>query len=127
MSVDNDLRVVAKLVRAYNMRNWDLVARAHPEFIISLSPDSPEPRTRRKVIQEEFAGVAAAFQDSRLRMKRAFGQRDWVRGVFTFDGTHEGPLTGPGGQMTPATDRPLRLEHTSIYRLRDREIMERHE
>lgn len=127
MSVEGNLRVVAKMVRAYNARNWDLVAKVHSESVIGVSPDSPLPRKGRKAIQEEFAGFATAFPDSRLRTKRAFGQKDWVCGVFTFEGTHKGPLAGPGGQMIPATNRPLKLEYTVVYKLRDGEITERHE
>lgn len=127
MSVEENLRVVERIVQAYNTRDWGLVGKLHSESVIGTSPDSPTPREGRKAIQGEFAGFATAFPDSRLTTKRAFGQADSVCGVFTFEGTHKGPLAGPGGQMIPATNRPLRMEYAVVYRLKDGEITERHE
>lgn len=127
MSVEDNLRVIERMVKAYNTRDWDLVARLHSKSVIGRSPDSPEPRRGREAIREEFVGFATAFPDSRLRTKRAFGQKDWVGAEFTFTGTHNGPLTDPGGQAVPPTNRPLRLEYAVVYKLKGGEITERHE
>ncbi len=127
MSVEDNLRVVEKMVKAYNTRDWDLVAKLHSKSVIGVSPESPEPRKGRAAIQQEFVGFATAFPDSRLQMIRAFGQKEWVSGEFSFTGTHKGPLAGPGGQAIPATNRPLRMEYAVVYKLKDGEITERHE
>lgn len=112
---------------AFNARNWDSIVKLHAESVIGSSPDRPEPRKGRAAIREEFVAYATAFPDSRLRIERAFGQGDWVCGEFTFTGTHKGPLPGPGGQMVPATNRPLRLTYAVVFKLEDGEITERHE
>ncbi len=115
------------MVEAYNKRDWDLVEKLHSKSVVGVSPDTPEPRRGREAIRQEFSGFASAFPDSRLRMTRAFGQKDWVVGEFSFTGTHKGPLAGPGGQAVPATNRPLRMEYAVVYKLKDGEITERHE
>ncbi len=127
MSVEDNLRVVEKMVKAYNTRDWDLVAKLHSRSVIGVSPESPEPRKGREAIREEFQAYATAFPDSRLELVRAFGQKEWVTGEFSFTGTHKGPLAGPGGRTIPATNRPLRMEYAVVYRLKDGEITERRE
>lgn len=127
MSVEDNLQVVERMVKAYNTRDWDLVAKLHSKSVVGVSPDSPKPRKGRDAIRQEFEGFAIAFPDSRLRTKRLFGQRDWVSGEFSFAGTHTGPLAGPGGHPIPATNRPLRMEYAVVYKLKDGEISERHE
>ncbi len=127
MTVESNLKVIEKMVKAYNTRDWDLVANLHSKSVIGVSPETPEPRKGREAIREEFVGYATAFPDSRLRMKRAFGQKDWVGAEFTFAGTHTGPLAGPGGQAVPPTNKPLRLEYAVVYKLKKGEITERHE
>lgn len=127
MTVEGNLKVIQKMVRAYNSRDWDLVDRLHAKSVVGVSPDRPEPRKGREAIREEFVGFATAFPDSRLRMTRAFGHQDRVVGEFAFAGTHKGPLAGPGGAEIPPTNRPLRMEYAVVYRLKNGEITERRE
>ncbi len=127
MSVEDNLRVIERMVRAYNTRDWDLVEKLHSKSVVGVSPDRPEPRKGREAIREEFIAFATAFPDSRLRMTRSFGQKDWVSGEFSFAGTHSGPLAGPGGQSIPATNRPLLMKYAVVYKLKGGEITERHE
>ncbi len=127
MSVEDNLRVIDNMVKAYNTRDWNLVMKLHSKSVIGVSPDSPEPRKGREAIRQEFVGFATAFPDSHLVTIRAFGQQDWVSAEFAFKGTHKGPLPGPGGQSIPATNRPLQMEYAVVYKLKDGEITERHE
>ncbi len=127
MSVEGNLRVIERMVKAYNARDWDLVAKLHSKSVIGVTPERVEPRKGREAIRQEFMDYATAFPDSRLRAKRIFGQKDWVGAEFTFTGTHTGPLAGPGGQVIPGTNRPLRLEYAVVYKLKGGEIAERRE
>lgn len=127
MSVEDNLKVIDRMVKAYNTRNWELVDRLHAESVIGVSPDSSEPRRGREAIRQEFVGFATAFPDSVLKATRTFGQKDWVSGEFSFSGTHKGPLAGPGGQAIPPTNKPLRMQYAVVYRLKKGEITERHE
>lgn len=127
MSVESNLKVIGQMVKAYNTRDWDLVAKLHSKSVVGTSPDRPEPRKGREAIQDEFIGFATAFPDSRLKMTRSFGQKDWVSAEFSFTGIHKGPLAGPGGQSIPPTEKPLRMQYAVVYRLKRGEITERHE
>lgn len=51
MSVEDNLRVIDNMVKAYNTRDWDLVMKLHSKSVIGVSPDSPEPRKGREAIR----------------------------------------------------------------------------
>jgi predicted ester cyclase len=44
---------------------------------------------------------------------------------FTFNGTHQDTLSGPGGDI-PATNRPLSGRGLQMFRVRDGKIVEEH-
>ncbi len=127
MSAKDNVRVIDRLLEAYNVRNWDRIEDLHAESVVDWSPDRPEPRKGRAAIRELFVNYATAFPDSQIRKEQTFGEEDWVCGEFMFTGTHKGPLPGPGGQMVPATNRPLRLPYVVLFKLQGGEITERRE
>ena len=56
------------------------------------------------------------FPDAKLSVHNEIASGDWVVQEFTFEGTHEGTLSGPGGDI-PATHRRLNGRGVQIFRV----------
>ena len=57
-----------------------------------------------------------AFPDARVTIDNELEAGDWVVQEFTFEGTHEGTLSAPTGDI-PATGRRLRGRGVQILRV----------
>ncbi len=114
-------------LEAFNAQDWDRFLRLHAESVIDWEPSLPEPLKGREAIRQFLQGFVTAFPDLHARKERSFGQDDWVCAEFTITGTHKGPMPGPGGQMIPATDKPVRIQEAIVFKLEGGEITEVHE
>jgi predicted ester cyclase len=61
-------------------------------------------------------GWLNAFPDAQLRVATTFVDGDTIVQEFTFEGTHEGTLSGPAGDI-PATNRRLTGRGVQILRV----------
>ena len=81
-------------------------------------PLTPEPLEGHKAIAAHAQRLWAAFPDARLNVKNELVSGDWVVQEFTFEGTHDGTLSGPAGEI-PATNRRLNGRGVQIFRVED--------
>ena len=127
MSVEENIRVANADFEALNAQDWDRYLGLHAESFVLYAPDSPEPRKGRAALREWIQGFVNAFPDLRAETVRSFGQGDWVCVEYNVSGTHKGPLAGPGGEAIPATNKPIRLPGTVVFKVEGGEITEAHE
>ncbi len=127
MGMEENLKVIDEEVQALNAHNLDRFLERHAESIVHYGPETPEPTRGRMALRKFVQGYLTAFPDFRVRKERIFGQGDWVCGQFIFEGTNKGPMTGPGGQMVSATNKPLVVKYVVLFKLQDGLITERHE
>jgi predicted ester cyclase len=66
-----------------------------------------------------------AFSDATLTAHAIVVDGDWVAHTGTFKGTHDGTLSGPGGDV-PATGRTLEGRCSQIVRFADGKAVEEH-
>ena len=64
-----------------------------------------------------------AFPDVRLTIDNEVVAGDWVAYEVTFEGTHQGPLEGPGG-VIPATNRRITGKGAEFIRIEDGKVVE---
>ncbi len=62
-----------------------------------------------------------AFPDARITVNNELVAGDWVVQEFTFEGTHDAPLTGPAGEIPP-TGRKLNGRGVQIIRVSGDEV-----
>jgi predicted ester cyclase len=70
-------------------------------------------------------GWLNAFPDARITVHDEIVEGDWVAQRFTFDGTHEGTLQSPAGEI-PATHRRLAGRGTQLIRVEGDTVAETH-
>ncbi len=124
MGVEETIRVVRATDEAFNERDWEAFDRLHAQSVIVYSPFSPEPTKGREAHRKEVEGMFATFPDMHVKEERTFGERDWVCSEYTVTGTHKGPMSGPGGQMIPATNKAFRLRLCSVVKVEGGEVTE---
>lgn len=105
------ISVVERHIDAFNRR--DESAEPWAPDARMAAPGGAEPQGRDAVL--DFLRVFhRAFSDGRLELitRLEDGDRAAVEGVF--DGTHDGPLASPGGDVPP-TGRSIRFRWAALY------------
>ncbi len=74
-------------------------------------------------ITEYAMGWLRAFPDARVTIHNQVVAGDWVAEEFTFEGTHEETLSGPGGDV-PATGRRVTGRGVELIRVEGDKIAE---
>ena len=64
-----------------------------------------------------------AFPDARLTVHNEVVSGEWAVHQFTFEGTHEETLSGPGGDI-PATHKRLKGRGVDVYRVASGKVVE---
>ncbi|HEY7177723.1 MAG TPA: ester cyclase [Gaiella sp.] len=72
--------------------------------------------TTGDAMTEYAMGWIHAFPDARIDVRNTIVGDGWAVQEFTFEGTHEDTLSGPGGEI-PATHRHLSGRGTQIMRV----------
>ena len=127
MSVEENLQKVDAMIEAFNDHDLDRFVELHAESFVHHDPALPEPLKGHRALREFFQGSVTAFPDIQVEKERVFGQGDWVCVEFTFSGTHRGPLLGPGGEMIPATNKPVRFKDCVVLKFEGGEVTEERE
>jgi steroid delta-isomerase-like uncharacterized protein len=70
-------------------------------------------------------GWIAAFPDARITINNEVESGDWVAQEITFEGTHEGTLHGPAGDI-PATHKQLVGRAVQIFKVEGDVITDTH-
>ena len=114
--------VGAKWVEAFNAHDEAAIREQNTDDIVLEAPGDA-----RLEGNDASTGYAMAwlnaFPDARLNVSSTFVDGDTVVQEFTFEGTHEGTLSGPAGDI-PATNRRLTGRGVQILRVEDGKVAE---
>src|SRR5688572_10880833 len=98
-------RVAADFLEAFNAPDEERIRARNAENGGLEAPG--EVRLEGREAATEYAmGWLRAFPDARITVRTEVAADDWVVQEFTFDGTHEEPLSTPTGEI-PSTGRHL--------------------
>ena len=115
-------QVGADFVAAFNDHDESRIRELNAENSVVEAPGDVRVEGREATTQYAMAWLNA-FPDARLNVKNEFASGDWVVQEFTFEGTHEGTLSGPGGEI-PATHRRLNGRGVQIFRVEGDEVVD---
>ena len=105
----------AKWVDAFNAHDEAAIRELNGDDVVFEAPG--EVRLEGNEASTGYAmGWLNAFPDAQLRVASTFVDGDTVVQEFTFEGTHEGTLSGPAGDI-PATNRRLTGRGVQILRV----------
>jgi steroid delta-isomerase-like uncharacterized protein len=108
-------QVGADFVTAFNDHDEGRIRELNADNTVFEAPGDVHVEGREAATQYAMAWLNA-FPDARLNVKNEFASGDWVVQEFTFEGTHEGTLSGPAGEI-PATHRRLNGRGVQIFRV----------
>ena len=115
-------QVGADFVAAFNDHDESRIRELNAENAVFEAPGDVHVEGREATTQYAMAWLNA-FPDARLNVKNEFASGDWVVQEFTFEGTHEGTLSGPAGDI-PATHRRLNGRGVQIFRVEGDEVVD---
>ena len=108
-------RIGADFVAAFNAHDEDRIRELNAENAVLEAPGDVRVEGGEAATQYALAWLKA-FPDARLTVNNELVSGDWVAQEFTFEGTHEDTLTGPGGDV-PATHRRVNGRGVQIFRV----------
>jgi steroid delta-isomerase-like uncharacterized protein len=109
--------VVRQYVEAANRKDPSGFAALFAEDAVIHDPFFPEPTKGRPAVQALLEGVLRAFPDMNWQQVGAVIEAgDRVAFVVMVEGTNDGPLAMPGGEM-PATGRQMSYEAAVFWTL----------
>lgn len=117
-------QVAAEALDAFNAHDEARIHATYAEDVVFEAPG--DARISGADAATGFAMAwLNAFPDARLTVHEQLFDGEWCVQRFTFDGTHEATLSGPGGDV-PATHRRLSGRGLQMFRVRDGKIVEEH-
>jgi steroid delta-isomerase-like uncharacterized protein len=108
-------QVGADFVAAFNDHDESRIRELNAENTVFEAPGDVHVEGREAATQYAMAWLNA-FPDARLTVKNELASGDWVAQEFTFEGTHEGTLSGPAGEI-PATHKRLNGRGVQIFQV----------
>lgn len=124
MGVKENLKVHREMDIAWNTGNLKKFWAAHMKDVIVNASHLPAPTKGLDAHRKDVTGLIAAFPDMKVTTTTLFGQGEWVAAEGVLEGTHKGPLAGPGRQMIPATNKRVRLPFCELTRMENGKIAE---
>jgi predicted ester cyclase len=115
-------QVGADFVAAFNDHDESRIRELNGENAVLEAPGDVHVRGREAATQYAMAWLNA-FPDARLTVTNELVSGDWVTQEFTFEGTHEGTLSGPAGEV-PATNRRLNGRGVQIFRVENDAVVD---
>jgi steroid delta-isomerase-like uncharacterized protein len=107
--------VAAKFVEAFNAHDEARLRELNSENAVFEAPGDVRVEGREAATQYAMAWLNA-FPDARLNVHNELVSGDWVVQEFTFEGTHEGTLSSPAGEI-PATGKRLNGRGVQLVRI----------
>jgi len=117
-------QVAAAALEAFNAHDADGLRSTYADEVVFEAPGD----VRTEGVEETVAYAMAwlnAFPDARLTVHDEIYDGEWGVQRFTFDGTHQDTLSGPGGDV-PATNRRLSGRGLQMFRVQGGKIVEEH-
>jgi steroid delta-isomerase-like uncharacterized protein len=115
-------QVGADFVAAFNDHDESRIRELNAENTVFEAPGDVHIEGREAATQYAMAWLNA-FPDARLTIKNELASGDWVAQEFTFEGTHEGTLSGPAGEI-PATHRRLNGRGVQVFRVENDAVVD---
>jgi steroid delta-isomerase-like uncharacterized protein len=117
-------QVAAEALEAFNAHDAAGIGATYADEIVFEAPGD----VRTEGVEETVGYAMAwlnAFPDAKLTVHDEIYDGEWGVQRFTFNGTHQDTLSGPGGDI-PATNRSLAGRGLQMFRVRDGKIVEEH-
>ncbi|TML64438.1 MAG: ester cyclase [Actinobacteria bacterium] len=115
-------QVGADFVAAFNDHDESRIRELNAENGVLEAPGDVRVEGGEAATQYAMAWLNA-FPDARLTVKNELASGDWVAQEFTFEGTHEGTLSGPAGEI-PATHRRLNGRGVQVFRVENDAVVD---
>jgi predicted ester cyclase len=106
-------QVGADFVAAFNAHDEARIRELNAENTVLEAPGDVRVEGREAATQYAWAWLKA-FPDATITVENELVSGDWVAQEFTFEGTHEDTLSGPGGDI-PATHRRLKGRGVQVF------------
>lgn len=114
--------VIEQHIRAFNDRREADEPWAEDAHMVA--PGGAQPKGRAEVLA--FLSVfKTAFPDGRLTALTTFADGPHAANEGVFEGTHDGPLASPGGEVPP-TGKKVSFRWAAIYEVRDGQLRSEH-
>ena len=115
-------QVGADFVAAFNDHDESRIRELNAENAVLEAPGDVRVEGGEAATQYAMAWLNA-FPDARLTVKNELASGDWVAQEFNFEGTHEGTLSGPAGEI-PATHRRLNGRGVQVFRVENDAVVD---
>ena len=115
-------QVGADFVAAFNDHDESRIRELNAENGVLEAPGDVRVEGREAATQYAMAWLNA-FPDARLTVTNELVSGDWVAQEFTFEGTHEAPLSGPAGEV-PATNRRLTGRGVQVFKVENDTVVD---
>ena len=115
-------QVGADFVAAFNDHDESRIRELNAENGVLEAPGEIRIEGGEAATQYAMAWLNA-FPDARITVNNELVAGDWVTQEFTFEGTHEAPLSGPAGEV-PATNRRLNGRGVQIFRVENDAVVD---
>ena len=108
-------QVGTKFVEAFNGHDEDAIRKLNDENVVFEAPGDIHIEGRDGATEYAMTWLRA-FPDARLTVKNELSDGNWVAQEFTFEGTHEGTLSSPAGDI-PATHKRLDGRGVQLFKV----------
>ena len=108
-------KIAAEFVDAFNAHDEDRIRALSTEDAIIEAPGEIRLEGQEAVTAYAMNWLNA-FSDARVAVQTEIADGDWVAQRFTFEGTHDGILTSPAGEIPP-TNRRLTGRGVQLLRI----------
>jgi steroid delta-isomerase-like uncharacterized protein len=115
-------KVADEFIDAFNAHDRARINSLNAENAVVEAPGDVRLEGRDGATEYAMAWLNA-FPDARLTVTNELESAEWVVQEFTFEGTHEGTLMSPGGEI-PATHKHLRGRGVQILKIEDGAVSE---
>jgi steroid delta-isomerase-like uncharacterized protein len=114
--------VVAASLDAINTHDEERLRSCYADDVLFEAPGDVRLEGGDAVVEYAMSWLRA-FPDARIDVITEVANGDWVAQRFVFEGTHEGTLVGPTGEI-PATNRRFSAIGAEFVRVQDGRITE---
>jgi predicted ester cyclase len=108
-------QVGQQFVDAFNAHDEDQIRELNAENGVIEAPGDVRIEGREGTTEYAMAWLRA-FPDARITVHNELVDGDWVVQEFSFEGTHEGTLSSPNGDI-PATHKRLKGRGAQIFKV----------
>jgi predicted ester cyclase len=108
-------RIATQFVDAFNAHDEERIRALNAENGVIEAPGDVRIEGKDAVTAYAMAWLNA-FSDSRITIHGEIAEGDWVAQRFTFEGTHDGVLASPAGEIPP-TQRQLAGRGVQVLRI----------